>query len=65
MATNIPILFVTNAIHQYYAVNKAVESTLRASAINADFVIRDDLINYGLSTVKNQPTSLSSRLRFR
>jgi type I restriction enzyme R subunit len=43
------------AYHQYYAVNKAVESTLRATAINTDVLIKDDPINYGLPTVKNQP----------
>jgi len=42
------------AYHQYYAVNKAVESTLRATAINADLLIKEDPINYGLPSVKNQ-----------
>jgi type I restriction enzyme R subunit len=42
------------AYHQYYAVNKAVESTLRATAINAGMIIKDDPINYGLPTVNKQ-----------
>ncbi|MEN8219940.1 MAG: type I restriction endonuclease subunit R, partial [Pseudomonadota bacterium] len=53
--TNIKTIKKIAAYHQYYAVNKAVESTLRATAINADLVIKDDPINYGLPTVKNQP----------
>ncbi|OAD21237.1 type I site-specific deoxyribonuclease, HsdR family, partial [Candidatus Thiomargarita nelsonii] len=53
--TSIKTIKKLAAYHQYYAVNKAVESTLRATAINADLVIKDDPINYGLPTVKNQP----------
>lgn len=40
------------AYHQYYAVNAAVVSTLRASA---DAGIAQDPANYGLPDVKNQP----------
>ncbi len=40
------------AYHQYYAVNKAVESTLRASRINR---VKDARVSYGLPSVKNQP----------
>lgn len=43
------------AYHQYYAVNKAVDSTLRASKVGGLRVIKDDPVNYGLPTVKNQP----------
>jgi len=53
--TSIKTIKKLAAYHQYYAVNKAVESTLRATAINADLVIKEDPINYGLPTVKNQP----------
>ena len=49
------------AYHQYYAVNKAVESTLRASGYVSvkDWLHRENLIeepeNYGLPGVKKQP----------
>jgi type I restriction enzyme R subunit len=42
------------AYHQYYAVNKAVEQTLRASAIVPPMV-REDPISYGLPTAADQP----------
>ena len=42
------------AYHQYYAVNKAVESTKRATA--AAHCAREDPVSYGnLPTVKDQP----------
>ncbi|MEE4197528.1 MAG: type I restriction endonuclease subunit R [Bacteroidales bacterium] len=50
------------AYHQYYAVNAAVESTLRASGYSKDAVssVSKDMVNespesYGLAGVKNQP----------
>ncbi len=45
------------AYHQYYAVNKAVESTVRATGINLDdrFVLREDPAKYGLKDVSEQP----------
>jgi len=43
------------AYHQYYAVNKAVESTLRAANIEPIKKISDDPGAYGLPTVKVQP----------
>lgn len=43
------------AYHQYYAVNKAVESTMRASGINAEFILEDSPAKYGLKDVKEQP----------
>lgn len=42
------------AYHQYYAVNKAIVSTLRASAIN-DKSVREDPAEYGLPSVEEQP----------
>ena len=44
------------AYHQYYAVNKAVESTVRATGINLNdiYVLKEDPELYGLSSVKNQ-----------
>lgn len=42
------------AYHQYYAVNKAILSTLRASAANDKFV-REDPAEYGLPSVEEQP----------
>ena len=42
------------AYHQYYAVNKAVESTLRATGINQANVASESPTNYGLETVKKQ-----------
>lgn len=44
------------AYHQYYAVNKAITSTIRASAsvANADMVIQEDPALYGLSSVTEQ-----------
>lgn len=46
------------AYHQYYAVNKAVESTLRAVNINQDYyeyMANEDPEVYGLANVKEQP----------
>lgn len=45
------------AYHQYYAVNKAVESTVRATGINLNdiFVLKEDPAAYGLKDVKEQP----------
>lgn len=42
------------AYHQYYAVNKAVESTLRATGINNSQTVAESPSNYGLKTVKEQ-----------
>jgi len=42
------------AYHQYYAVNKAILSTLRASAVN-DKSVREDPAEYGLPSVEEQP----------
>nr|WP_330216779.1 type I restriction endonuclease subunit R [Lebetimonas sp. JS138] len=43
------------AYHQYYAVNKAIESTLRAIGKNAaDFVVKEPPALYGLPDVKEQ-----------
>jgi len=42
------------AYHQYHAVNKAVQSTIRASA-NSELIIREDPEEYGLPSVKSQP----------
>jgi len=43
------------AYHQYYAVNRAVESTLRAAAMNEESLIADRPGSYGLPDVKDQP----------
>lgn len=45
------------AYHQYYAVNRAVESTVRATGINLDdiCVLKESPENYGLKSVKEQP----------
>jgi len=44
------------AYHQYYAVNKAVESTIRAIGINKDnWQVKESPASYGLSDVKTQP----------
>lgn len=40
--------------HQYYAVNRAVESTIRATGINSDFVLHTSPEVYGLKGVKSQ-----------
>lgn len=42
------------AYHQYYAVNKAIESTIRASSYSADFV-NEPPEHFGLPGVKDQP----------
>ena len=42
------------AYHQYYAVNKAVESTLRATGINAKNYAAESPASYGLKTVQEQ-----------
>ncbi len=42
--------------HQYYAVNKAIESTIRAIGRNKDkFQVKESLVSYGLPNVKTQP----------
>ncbi|WP_312822692.1 type I restriction endonuclease subunit R [Epilithonimonas sp.] len=47
------------AYHQYYAVNRAVESTKRASGFiskqTSDYVVKESPESYGLPGVKNQP----------
>lgn len=45
------------AYHQYFAVNKAVESTIRATGINDVYPdkVAEDPIHYGLKAVKEQP----------
>ncbi|MCL0106578.1 DEAD/DEAH box helicase family protein, partial [Peptococcaceae bacterium] len=45
------------AYHQYYAVNKAVESTLRAVGINRkkENMVREEPAAYGLKDVREQP----------
>ena len=45
------------AYHQYYAVNKAVGSTVRATGINLNdiFVLKEDPAVYGFKDVKEQP----------
>ena len=43
------------AYHQYYAVNKAVESTLRATGINVGGdMVAESPVNFGFKTVKEQ-----------
>ncbi len=43
------------AYHQYYAVNKAVESTLRATGINIyGDIVGESPLNFGFKTVKEQ-----------
>ena len=45
------------AYHQYYAVNKAVESTLRATGINeGSMIATESPLHFGLKTVKEQQT---------
>lgn len=44
------------AYHQYYAVNKAVDSTLRAVDLNHEpLALRENPVLYGLPSVQNQP----------
>ncbi len=44
------------AYHQYYAVNRAVESTLRAAAITKEtLMVRENPSDYGLPDVMQQP----------
>ena len=43
------------AYHQYYAVNAAVASTLRAADIGAPLSVRENPARYGLPGVVNQP----------
>ncbi|MFA7136418.1 MAG: type I restriction endonuclease subunit R, partial [Bacteroidales bacterium] len=44
------------AYHQYYAVNKAVEQTVRASGVApAAMMLREDPASYGLPTAADQP----------
>ncbi|MBO7490383.1 MAG: type I restriction endonuclease subunit R [Bacteroidales bacterium] len=45
------------AYHQYYAVNKAVESTLRATGINSSIpMVAESPENFGFKTVREQKT---------
>lgn len=45
------------AYHQYYAVNKAVESTLRATGINSNIpMAAESPANFGFKTVREQQT---------
>ena len=55
--TSIKTIKKIAAYHQYYAVNRAVESTVRATGINLDdiCVLRESPENYGLKSVKEQP----------
>ena len=43
------------AYHQYYAVNAAVESTLRAADLGAPLAVRETPASYGVPGVKDQP----------
>ncbi len=43
------------AYHQYYAVNVAVASTLRAADMGDDLLIQENLAHYGLPGVTKQP----------
>lgn len=43
------------AYHQYYAVNRAVESTIRASGSSEGSVVNESPESYGLIGVKSQP----------
>jgi len=44
------------AYHQYYAVNKAVEQTIRASGVGtSNLALQEDPANYGLPAASNQP----------
>jgi type I restriction enzyme R subunit len=44
------------AYHQYYAVNKAVEQTVRASGVApAAMMVREDPVSYGLPAAADQP----------
>ena len=42
------------AYHQYYTVNKAVESTIRATGVNQTAMVAESPAHYGLATVKRQ-----------
>ena len=44
------------AYHQYHAVNKAVESTIRATALSVPKGVEDDLKGYKLASVDGQPS---------
>ena len=53
--TTIKMVKKIAAYHQYYAVNKAVESTLRATGINiGDDKAAESPVNFGFKTVKEQ-----------
>lgn len=44
------------AYHQYYAVNKAVEQTIRASGVGtSNLALQEDPANYGLPAASDQP----------
>lgn len=55
--TTVKTIKKISAYHQYYAVNKAVDSTVRATGINLNdiFVLKEPPANYGLKDVKEQP----------
>ena len=42
------------AYHQYYAVNKAVDSTIRATGFNQKYTIAESPANFGFETVQKQ-----------
>ena len=44
------------AYHQYYAVNRAIESAIRASSSNADHLLLQSPESYGVPAVSSQPT---------
>ncbi len=43
------------AYHQYFAVNKAVESTIRAASVPDATMVRENPTHYGLRSVEGQP----------
>lgn len=53
--TTIETVKILAGYHQYYAVNRAVESTLRATGINNDMIMHASPEVYGLNGVKGQP----------
>ncbi|NIA09829.1 MAG: HsdR family type I site-specific deoxyribonuclease [Nitrospiraceae bacterium] len=54
--TTVEIIKKLAAYHQYYAVNRAVESTLRAAAIAEEaLMVRENPVDYGLPDAMAQP----------
>ncbi|SDN27558.1 type I restriction enzyme, R subunit [Desulfonauticus submarinus] len=53
--TTVKITKKIAAYHQYYAVNKAVESTIRASGRKNNLLLKESPASYGLADVKKQP----------